>query len=132
MSKIEYTKKQIQELLKNPYVKNCSNKYITFTDKFKIKALELDAEWIYHRQIFKDFWFPEYIVTSKVVSNSLWNWRHKFKYEWLSWLVWTKKGRKKWEKKDISKMSKDEQIEYFKTENAFLKEMYKRKYWDYP
>jgi hypothetical protein len=92
----------------------------------------LDAQWIYHRQIFKDFWFPDYIVTSKIVSNSLWNWRHKFKNKWLYWLVWSKKGRKKWEKKDISKMNKDEQIEYFKTENAFLKEMYKLKHWNYP
>lgn len=132
MSKIEYTKEQVLELLANPNVKDCSNKYITFRDDFKIKVLKLDAQWIYHRQIFKDFWFPDYIVTSKIVSNSLWNWRHKFKNKWLSWLVWSKKGRKKWEKKDISKMNKDEQIEYFKTENAFLKEMYKLKHWNYP
>jgi len=44
MSKREYTKEQIEELLKNPYVKDCSTKYITFTDDFKVKALGLDAE----------------------------------------------------------------------------------------
>lgn len=49
MSKKEYTKEQVKELLNNPSVKDCSIKYITFTDDFKVKALELDAEWIYHR-----------------------------------------------------------------------------------
>jgi len=132
MSKREYTKEQIKELLNNPYVKDCSIKYITFTDDFKVKALELDAQWIYHRQIFKDFWFPEYIVSSKIVNQSLWNWRHKLKIKWLHWLINTQKWRKKKEKTDVSKMTLKEEIEYFKIENAFLKEMYKLKHWKYP
>jgi hypothetical protein len=44
MSKIEYTKEQVLELLANPNVKDCSNKYITFRDDFKIKVLKLDAQ----------------------------------------------------------------------------------------
>ena len=42
MSKIEYTKEQIQELLSNPNVKSCTSKYITFTDEFKVRAIQLD------------------------------------------------------------------------------------------
>ena len=132
MSKREYTKEQIKELLNNPYVKDCSVKYITFTDDFKLRAIELDAEWIYHRQIFKDFWFPEYISSSKIVNQSLWNWRFKFKKKWLYWLINTTKWRKKKEQTDISKMSLKEEIDYIRTENAFLKEMYKLKHWKYP
>jgi len=132
MSKIKYNKEQIEELLKNPNVKNCSEKYILFTDDFKIKCLELDNQWIYHRKIFEDFWFPEYIFKSNVVNRSLWNWRSKLKNKWLYWLIKTKKWRKKKEKVDFEKMNLPEQIEHLKTENAFLKEMYKLKHWTYP
>jgi hypothetical protein len=42
MSKKEYTKEEIQELMSNPNVKSCTSKYITFTDEFKVRAIELD------------------------------------------------------------------------------------------
>jgi hypothetical protein len=42
MSNKGYNKEQIQELLNVKYVKSCTSKYISFTDEFKIKALELD------------------------------------------------------------------------------------------
>jgi hypothetical protein len=44
MSNREYTREQILELLSNENIKDCSPKYITFTDAFKIKALELDSK----------------------------------------------------------------------------------------
>lgn len=132
MAGIKYNESQIEEIKSNKYVKDCTSKYITFTDEFKIKVLELDVKWIYHRKIFEDFWFPDYLINSKVVNRSLWNWRYKLKDKWLYWLINTKKWRKKKEKSDISKMNLEEQIEYFKTENAFLKEMYKLKHWKYP
>ena len=40
MSKQEYSLEQIQDLLSNPNVKSCTSKYITFSDDFKLKALE--------------------------------------------------------------------------------------------
>ena len=132
MSKIEYTEEQIKELLNNPYIKDCSSKYITFTDEFKIKALELDSNWVYHRKIFEDFWFPEYIFNSNIVPQSLWNWRYKLKNKWLSWLIKTKKWRKKKEKIDISKMTKEEYIEYLEAKTAYLEELHKTAYWYYP
>jgi hypothetical protein len=55
MSKQEYTKEQIEELLNNSCIKTCSSKYITFTDSFKIKALELDKNYLSPKIIFKDF-----------------------------------------------------------------------------
>lgn len=135
MSKIHYDEHQVKELLANKYVKDCSFKYILFTDEFKIKALELDKKFIYHKTIFKDSWFPEYIYNSKIPKNSLGNWRYKLKNKWLSWLIKTKKWRKKKEnkdEKDITKMTLNEQNEYIKAENAYLKELHKTAYWDYP
>jgi len=44
MLKQEYNEEQIMEILKNPNVKSCSSKYITFTDEFKIEVLKLDKK----------------------------------------------------------------------------------------
>ena len=132
MSKQEYTKEQIEELLNNSCIKTCSSKYITFTDSFKIKALELDKNYLSPKIIFKDFWFPEYIINSKIPSLSLRRWRFNIKKKWLTWLVNTKKWRKKKEKINISKMTKNEYIEYLETKTAYLEELHKQIYSHYP
>ena len=132
MAGIKYSKKQVEELLKNKYVKDCTQKYISFTDEFKIKVLELDNKWIYHRKIFQELWFPEYICISDVVNRTLRNLRHNVKTKWKDFLLESKKWRKKVENADINKMTLLEQNEYLKTENAVLKEIYKLKYWKYP
>ena len=36
MAEIKYSATQIEELKQNKYVKDCTEKYITFTDEFKI------------------------------------------------------------------------------------------------
>ena len=132
MSNKWYTKEQIQELLNIKYVKSCTSKYISFTDEFKIKALELDRSWFYHRTIFKDLWFPEYIYSSKIPKHSLWSWRYKFKNNWLEWLVSSKKWRKKSWKVDFESMTLEDRIKYLEAENAYLKELHKIAYWHYP
>ena len=131
MSKQIYTKKQIKELEWNPNVKLCSSKYITFKDEFKLKVLELDRQWKIHRDIFKSFWFPEYIISSKIPEKSLKNWRFKAKHEWINSLKNTKKWRKKKEY-EPSKMSKDEYIEYLETKLVVLEELKKITDWKYP
>lgn len=132
MAWIKYTKEQIEELKNNKYVKDCTEKYLAFTDEFKVKVLELDWKWKYHRKIFKDFWFPEYILSSDIIPILVWNWRHKMKKKWLSWLVWTKKWRKKKENIDFDNMTIEEQNEYLKTKVAYLEELHKKIYWHYP
>lgn len=58
-----YSKKQVGELLKNKYVKDCSQKYISFTDEFKSKEhflenvlSKLDSE----KYIYIIAWFWKY------------------------------------------------------------------------
>jgi hypothetical protein len=85
-----------------------------------------------HRDIFKKFWFPEYIINSKIPEKSLKNWRYIAKHKWIESLKNTKKWRKKKEIMDFSKMSLKEQNEYLKTENLYLKELHKQIYWEYP
>lgn len=132
MSKYNYTKEEIEELLRNPNVKTCSSKYITFTDDFKLKAFKLDKEGIYHRKIFKDSWFPEYIVKWNIPPNTLKRLRLEFKRKWVEWVVSSKKWRKKKEKENISNMTKDEYIKYLEAKNAYLEELHKKAYWNYP
>jgi len=132
MSNKEYSKEQIEILKANKYIKNCSSKYITFTDEIKIEALKLDNKWVYFRDIFRHFWFPDFIVDSEVPRHRLKNWRKNMKTKWLQWLVGTKKWRKKWENIDISKMTQEEKIEYLETKTAYLEELHKSIYWHYP
>lgn len=124
MSHKKYSSHQIEELLWNEYVKSCTEKYITFTDAFKIYCLKQNNQWIYYRDIFRNAGFPEYIIQWAVPKESMWNWKHAFRKQWWQWIISKKKGRKKKEKKDISKMSLEEQNEYLRAEVAYLRELY--------
>ena len=132
MAVIKYNQEQIKELKMNKYVKDCTEKYITFTDEFKIKVLKWEWKWVYHRQIFYDCGFPDYVWNTDLVPRIVWTWRLKMKTKWLEWLIWTKKWRKKIEKIDISKMTTEEYNQYLKAEVAYLKELYKTAHGHYP
>ena len=129
MTKIKYNKKQIEELKNNSNVRNCTSKHIVFSKEFKLQAIKLANEYISAKEIFKQFWFPEYIINSDVPSNSLARWKILSK----KWIVEETKWRPKKEKNlDFSKMSLEEQNEYLRTENQYLKELHKQIYWEYP
>lgn len=76
MTKILYTPEQIGILKENKYIKDCSPKYITFTDQCKIEALELDKDGWYFRDIFRHLGFPEFFVDSIISKQTIKNWRH--------------------------------------------------------
>lgn len=132
MSKIKYDSKQIAELENNKYVASATSKYISFSNEFKLLCIQQDKLWIYHRDTFSSCNFPDYIVDSDIPKRSLWRWRRQIREWWDQALVWKKKGRPKVEKIDFGKMSITEQNNYLKTENAYLKELHKQKYWHYP
>lgn len=132
MSNKEYSKEQIQELVSNICVKDCTSKYISFTDEFKIKALNLNKKWLLPREIFKEFNFPEYIINTKIPKQTLATLRYKERNKWISWIMSSKKWRKTLDKANFDNMSLEKQNEYLKTEIAYLKELYKLKHWKYP
>jgi hypothetical protein len=121
MSEIKYNQKQIEELLRNKYVKSCTNKNINFTKECKIKSLELCNKWLTTKEIFKDLWFPEYIINSRIPVLSLNRWKSKAKI----WQIENKKWRAKKEKTDFEKMTLKEQNEYLKAKIAYLEEVNK-------
>lgn len=129
MENIRYTTSQISELKSNKYVKNCTSKNIIFTKECKIKVVELSNKGIFNREIFKILWFPEYIINSRVPELSVSRWKRNTKDNWLVELnIW----RPKKEKIDISKMNKDEYIEYLEAKLALTEELKNLDKWKYP
>ena len=129
MTQIKYTEEQIKELKSNINVKNATSKHIIFNKEFKIKAVKLAKEYVTAKEIFKQFWFPEYIINSNIPSKSLARWKNNINKKWL---IEEKKWRPKKEINDFDKMTLKEQNEYLKTENIYLKELHKQIYWNYP
>ena len=89
MAEIKYNQDQINELKTIKYVKNVTNKNITFTTEFKYELLKLSKKWLFYKEIFKKLWFPEYIVNSKIPERSYHRWNNKSK----NWFLEDKKWR---------------------------------------
>ncbi len=129
MAEIKYTAEQIKELKDNEYVKNCTNKHIVFKKEFKSKAIALANNYISSKEIFKECWFPKYVIFSDIPRNSLSRWKRNIK---IKWVIEENKWRKKKEYFDISKMTKDEELEYLRAKVAVLEELKKLTDWNYP
>ncbi len=54
MRKVKYTEFQIEELNRNPYVKNCTSKNINFTKEAKLSAVKMSEEFLSAKEIFFD------------------------------------------------------------------------------
>jgi hypothetical protein len=87
---------------------------------------------MFHREVFHKLWFPEYVVLSKVPWISYTRWKNIRNKNGLIWLIWTKKWRPLKEKKDISKMTTIEKNVYLEAKVAYLEELHKTAYWEYP
>lgn len=129
MAEIKYTQEQINELLKNKYVKNCTDKNITFTKECKLNALELEKQLVFRREIFERLWFPEYVYNSMIPTKSIDRWKRNIDKKGV---IEENKWRTKKEKIDFNNMTKDEELEYLRAENAYLKELKKLLDWNYP
>ena len=128
MSKRLYSKVQIKELKANKYVMNCTEKSIQFTDEFRKIAMELDGK-EFPRVVFKNYWFPDYVVNSEVPKESFKRRRRSIRGKWEIWLIdnrWrpykNKIEGKSWETIEVSK----EEREYMQAELAVYKELF----WD--
>ena len=68
MSKILFTDKQVKKFSKNKWIKNISNKAITYTDEFKIKLVkETENLKKFPQDVFKECGInPEIIGISRI------------------------------------------------------------------
>lgn len=80
MSKILFTDKEVNKLRKNKYVKNVSNKAITYTDEFKEKVvLETENYKKFPRQVFEECGFDIDVIGIKRVENATYKWRRQYR-----------------------------------------------------
>lgn len=120
MTEIKYNSIQINELKSNKYVKNATAKHIVFNKEFKIKALELSHKYMLPKEIFKKWWFPEYVVDSDIPKNSISRWKRNIKQRWE---IEEKKWKHKKVKIDFNNMTKDQELEYLRAKLAYYEEI---------
>lgn len=119
MWKIKYTKEQITELKWNKYVKNCTEKHIVFTKIFKFEAVKFHKE-IIPKEIFKKFWFPDYVINSEIPKNAIARWEKNINDKWQ---IEDKKWRPIVEKIDFDNMTLEQENEYLRTKLALYEEL---------
>ena len=115
-----FTQEQVDKLLKNKNVSRCSSKSITYSRKFKVKAIKRYYEDGYSpNMIFKEAGFDLTVIGSDKPSDCLVRWRRTHKNKGEKELTKENRGgpgrRKKLEFK-----TKDEEIKYLKTKIAYM------------
>ena len=76
MSKILFTDNQVKKLKKNKWIKNITNKGITYTDDFKYKLVkECENYKKFPQDVFRECGINPDIVGERRISNSAYRWR---------------------------------------------------------
>lgn len=125
MSKIVFTDSQVKKLSKNKWIKNITNKAITYTDEFKIKLVkECENFKKFPRDVFKECGIDPDIVGECRIHNVAYKWRTQYKNRGI--ITDTRKGssgrRLERELTDKEKLEKAEaKIKLLEAENELLK-----------
>jgi len=136
MSKRIFTKNQIEDLLLNKNVERCSEKSITYSKEFKIRAIkQYNEEGLSSTMIFKQAGFDLNIIGKDTPDGLMYTWRKILKEKGLKELSKETRGRGRIGKgpqnikgSDKEKMEFLElKIAYLEEENRFLKILRKQK-----
>ena len=92
---MNYTKEQIKEIKSLKYVKNCTARHIVFNKEFKEEVVKIALKKVPSKDIFRQFWFPEYVVKSTIPANAIARW----KYLHERWMVEDVKWRPRKDRK---------------------------------
>ncbi len=80
MSKILFTDAQVKKLNKNKWIKNITNKGITYTKEFKQKLVkECENYKKFPQDVFRECGIDPEIVGSARIQNSAYRWRKQYK-----------------------------------------------------
>jgi transposase-like protein len=125
MSKILFTDTQVKKLSKNKWIKNITNKGITYTDKFKYKLVkECENYKKFPQDVFRECGIDPDIVGISRIHNSAFRWRKQLKANGeISDTRSTKSGSNlKHELTDKEKLERAEaKIKLLEAENELLK-----------
>lgn len=133
MSKRRFTREQINELLENPNVETCSEKSISYSKEFKIKAVNKYQEGLPANQIFKEAGFNLDVIGRKIPRWCLKSWRDVFKEKGIEKLSTETRGnhgggrpKQNWQNEKEKIKYLETQIAYLKAENDFLAKLRKK------
>ena len=125
MSKILFTDSQVKKLRKNKWIKNISNKAITYTDEFKLKLVkETEGFKKFPQDVFKECGIDPKIVGIRRIQNLAYKSRKKIKE--TGEIIDARKGNSgaklKRELSDKEKLERAEaKIKLLEAENELLK-----------
>lgn len=125
MSKILFTDAQVKKLSKNKWIKNITNKGITYTDEFKYKLVkECENYKRFPQDIFKECGLDPEIVGIVRIQNSAYRWRKQLNS--IGKITDTRKGASgrhlEHELSDKEKLNRAEaKIKLLEAENELLK-----------
>ncbi|OGM92690.1 hypothetical protein A2333_00865 [Candidatus Wolfebacteria bacterium RIFOXYB2_FULL_49_7] len=129
MSKRILTQEEQETLRHNHNVASCSAKSISFAPAFKQRAIREYKEGVSPQEIFSAMGLPLSLIGRKTPSNCLKEWLAIERKQGIDALLSDgrgrhgKTGRKRIERVDKSKMTKDERIAYLEAENDFLAQL---------
>lgn len=119
MSNKIFTEQEIEILKQNKYVKNVSNKGITYTDEFKIIFVTENEKGKNPSAIFQEYGFDIEILGYDRIWSASKRWRNNFKKKGLDALRDTRKGNSG--RPLERELSDSEKIERLKLQNKLLK-----------
>lgn len=80
MSKVVFTDSQVKKLSKNKWIKNISNKGITYTDEFKMKLIKETKDYKkFPQDVFRDCGINPDIVGESRIHNAAYRWKQQYK-----------------------------------------------------
>ena len=121
MSKRIVTKEQIQELLENENISNCTEKSITYSKKFKILAIKLYEEGLTSSEIFRDAGFDLNVIGRDQPKTCLGRWRKIVRKKGVQGLSEARGKHGNGGRPKTKDLTDAEKIKWLKTEVAYLK-----------
>lgn len=128
MSKSTFTDEQVEELSKNPYIRNISNKVITYTDEFKVYFLAEREKGKLTHEFFENAGFPVDVLGKRKIYNSASRWLKAYQEKGITGVKYTRKGSS--ERPRLTELSTEEklcraqqEITLLKQENDLLKKL---------
>ncbi len=118
-----FSDKEVAQLKRNPCVFSCTERSINYTYEFKKRALELHAEGVNSKEIWRRAGFDISKWKQGYFSNTLKDWRRIVRKKGIEGLskwggVQCDRGPNKTESDQIKRLKL--QVKYLKTENDFL------------
>ncbi|WP_370529725.1 IS3 family transposase [Alkalihalobacillus sp. AL-G] len=128
MSKKCFTKKEIELLSKNPYVKSVTSKAITYTDEFKQLFIVQKERGKFSREIFEEYGFDTEIIGTRRIKCSAERWGKAYRKNGALGLQDARRGQSgRPRKRELSNEEKYARLEaennLLKAENELLKKI---------